>query len=107
MDNSKIEARGILLSMVRVYNVNTGKIIEEHVKVKGGKAMVHGDAEIKGVPGTGSPVELFFENPNGATTGKAFSTGSRKDILEILDHFPIEVTMIDCANPVVVVNAKV
>ena len=39
------------ITKVRVYNVNTNKVIEEHVRVQDGMA-VNGDASIQGVPGT-------------------------------------------------------
>ena len=38
------------ITVVKVYNTNTKKIIEEHVRVKDGHADVYGDATIKGVP---------------------------------------------------------
>lgn len=43
-------------TVVKVFNTNTKKIIEEHVRVKNGRAEVYGDAAIRGVPGTGSPL---------------------------------------------------
>lgn len=43
------------ITVVRVLNTNTNKIIEEHVRVEDGHAMVHGDEVIKGVPGNRLP----------------------------------------------------
>lgn len=94
------------VTVVRVHNVNTNKIIEEHVRVKNGNAMVHGDAVIPGVPGTGSGIDMFFIDPAGATTGKLFPTGRRKDVLEVPGYGAVEVTIIDCSNAVVFVRAK-
>lgn len=94
------------ITVVRVFNTNTKKIIEEHVRVKNGCAMVHGDTVIPGVPGTGSPVELFFMDPGGATTGKLFPTGKRKEMLIVPGYGEIEVSIIDCANSIVFVRAK-
>lgn len=93
------------VTVVRVLNTNTNKIIEEHVRVENGKAMVHGDETIKGVPGTGSKIDMYFENPGGAVTGKLFPTGNKKDSFDIEDYGKIEVTVIDCANPVVFIKA--
>lgn len=93
-------------TIVRILNTNTNKIIEEHVQVKNGKAVVHGDEKIPGVPGTGSRIDMYFENPGGSVTGKMFPTGNKKEYLEIPRHEKIQVTIIDCANPVVFVKAE-
>jgi hypothetical protein len=94
------------ITVVRVLNTNTNKIIEEHVRVKDKRAMVHGDEVIKGVPGTGSRIDMYFEQPGGAVTGKLFPTGNKKDIFEVTDFGSIEVTVIDCSNPIVFIRAK-
>lgn len=39
--------------------------------------MVHGDEVIKGVPGTGSRIDMYFEDPAGSKTGKLFPTGKQ------------------------------
>lgn len=92
-------------TIVRVYNVNTGKIIEEHVQVKNGEASTCGEARIEGVPGTGSPIEMFFLNPAGSKTGKLFPTGNRKEMMKVGGYPEAEVTILDCANPVLFVHA--
>lgn len=94
------------VTVVRVFNKNTNKIIEEHVRVKDGRAMVHGDEIIKGVPGTGSRIDMYFEKPAGAVTGKLFPTGNRKETFDVPDYGNIEVSVVDCANPVVFIRAK-
>lgn len=94
------------ITVVRVLNKNTNKIIEEHVRVKDGRAMVHGDEVIKGVPGTGSKIDMYFEDPAGAVTGKLFPTSNKKEIFDVPDYGSIEVTVIDCTNPVVFVRAQ-
>lgn len=94
------------ITVVRVLNTNTNKIIEEHVRVKNKRAMVHGDEVIKGVPGTGSRIDMYFEQPGGAVTGKLFPTGNKKDIFDVPDFGSIEVTVIDCSNPIVFIRAK-
>lgn len=94
------------ITVVRVFNTNTKKIIEEHVRVEDGRACVYGDASIKGVPGTGSPIDMFFLNPGGAGTGKLLPTGHKKDVFDVPGYGKIEVSVIDCSNPVVFVRAK-
>lgn len=94
------------VTVVRVYNTNTKKVIEEHVEVEDGCAKVDGMTRIKGVPGTGSPINMQFLDPAGARTGKLFPTGKRIDTLEIPAYGPIEATLLDCSNPVVFVRAS-
>lgn len=94
------------ITVVRVLNTNTNKIIEEHVRVKNGKAMVHGEEIVKGVPDTGSRIDMYFINPGGAVTGKLLPTGNKKDILNIPGFTPIEVSIVDSANPVVFFKAE-
>ena len=94
------------ITVVRVLNTNTNKIIEEHVRVENGKAMVHGDEMIKGVPGTGSRIDMYFENPGGSVTGKVFPTDQRKEVFLVPGYGDVEVTVIDCANPVVFIKAE-
>lgn len=94
------------ITVVRVLNTNTNKIIEEHVRVEDGHAMVHGDEAIKGVPGTGSRIDMYFEDPAGSKTGKLFPTGNKRDVFDVPDYGPIEVTVIDCSNPMVFIRAK-
>lgn len=94
------------ITVVRVLNTNTNKIIEEHVRVENGKAKVKGDEKISGVPGTGSRIDMYFENPGGAVSGKLFPSGNKKDIYNIDGVGEITVTLIDCANPVVFVKAE-
>lgn len=94
------------ITVVRIYNVNTAKIIEAHVRVENGKAAVDGNAQIKGVPGTGSPIDLYFEKPCGAATGKTFPTGKKREIIEVPDFGPVEVSVIDISNAAVYVRAS-
>ncbi len=95
------------ITTVRILNTNTGKIIEEHIRVdRDGKACVYGDEVIKGVPGTGSRIDMYFLEPGGAKTGKLFPTGHKKEIIDVPGYNNIEVTIIDCSNPVVFIKAK-
>ncbi len=94
------------VTVVRVHNTNTHKIIEEHVRVEDGHALVHGDEQIKGVPGTGSRIDMYFEDPAGSKTGKLFPTGNKRDVFDVPDYGRIEVTVMDCSNPMVFIRAK-
>ena len=93
-------------TIVRVFNTNTKKVIEEHVFVENGTAKTDGETCISGVPGSGSPIRMLFCDPGGAKTGKLFPTGNRKEKIEVEGYGTTEVTIIDCANPVVFIRAE-
>lgn len=94
------------ITKIRIYNTNTKKFIEEHVRVKDGRAMTTGDTKIIGVPGSSAPIDMLFERPDGCTTGKLFPTGNKKDILYPKGYDPIEVTIIDCSHPATLIPAE-
>lgn len=68
--------------------------------------MTTGDVTITGVPGTGAGMDVFFEHPGGATTGKLYPTGNPVDLLHPAGYPDIEATLIDCSNPVVILRAR-
>ena len=65
-----------------------------------------GDEVIKGVPGTGSRIDMYFEDPAGSKTGKLFPTGQKKEIFDVPGYGPAEVTVLDCSNPMVFIKAS-
>ena len=77
-------------TIVRVFNTNTNKIIEEHIQVENGHAKVHGDEVIRGVPGTGSRIDLFFMDPGGAATGKTPAEIARVSLKLLSDENTLE-----------------
>ncbi|KAF6836593.1 3-methylitaconate isomerase [Colletotrichum plurivorum] len=80
---------------VRVFNTNTGKVIESVFPLDGdGDAATAGDFAIDGVAGTAARVTLRFLDPAGSRTGTLFPTGSRVD-----DIHGRRVTCIDAGNP--------
>lgn len=94
------------VTVVRILNTNTNKVIEEHVRVKDGRAMVHGGEVIKGVPGTGSRIDMYFEDPAGSKTGKLFPTGKKQETFDVPGFGPAQVTVLDCSNPMVFIRAE-
>lgn len=88
-------------TLIRVHNVNTGKIIEARVRTPHGQLVYQGEAQIDGVPGTAAPVYLAFRNAIGAKTGKLLPTGNAVD--RVLD---MDATLVDGATPLVVVRAS-
>jgi 2-methylaconitate cis-trans-isomerase PrpF len=87
-------------TLVRIHNVNTGKIIEAQIATPGGRVIYDGDAHIDGVPGGAAPIHLSFLDVAGAKTGRLLPTGSARDTLA-----GVEVTCIDAAMPLVLIRA--
>ena len=93
------------ITRVRIHQINTDKLIVAEVPVKDGRFDEAGDYEIAGVPGRGGKIILRFSDPGGSLTGKLFPTGNVKDNLNVPEMGHIELTIIDAANPVVLVQA--
>ncbi len=90
---------------LRVYNTNTRKLIEAAFEVRGGRTLYRGDLAIPGVAGTGAPIRLDFVDPGGATTGRLLPTGRVREVLDVPEIGPVEVSMVDAANACVFVRA--
>jgi hypothetical protein len=88
-------------SIVRIYNVNTKKLIEARIETPGGRVEYDGDAAIDGVPGTAAPIHLAFLDAAGAKTGKLFPTGNPKDIIQ-----GVEASCVDAAMPIMAMRAR-
>jgi 2-methylaconitate cis-trans-isomerase PrpF len=93
-------------AVVRIHNVNTNRIIRAHFALLDGAPRVDGDLAIPGVAGTGAPIKLVFEDPGGAGTGLLLPTGNAIDLLTPEEGDPIEVSIVDAANPVCFVRAS-
>ncbi|WP_422392209.1 2-methylaconitate cis-trans isomerase PrpF family protein [Niallia oryzisoli] len=93
------------ITTVRIFNTNTQKVIIAEVEVENGHVKTEGLYSIPGVPGTGSPIYLSFTNAEGAVTGKLFPTGNPTDVVHS-SKGPINVSIVDVANPLVFVNAQ-
>lgn len=93
------------VTTVRIHNTNTGKLLLADVPVEGGLASVRGDCRIDGVPGTGAEILLDFSDTVGSSTGKLLPTGHPMDRMET-SRGPIDVSIVDVANPMVFVRAR-
>ena len=89
------------LTVVRIHNTNTTKLIVAHVPVAGGEAAVEGDFELPGVPGRGARIALDFVDPGGAGTGTLLPTGRPIDTVD-----GVTASLVDATNPVVFIRAK-
>ena len=88
-------------TVVRIYLVNTGALIEAVIQTPGGEVTYEGDAAIDGVPGTAAPVLLAFTDAVGGKTGALLPTGSARDEIDGL-----EVSCVDVAMPCVIARAE-
>ncbi len=87
-------------TIVRIRNKNTGALVEALIQTPGGEVTYDGDAMIPGVNGTAAPIQLRFREVAGAKTGKLFPTGLRTDVID-----GIQVSMVDCAMPMMILRA--
>ena len=87
-------------TLVRIRNLNTGKIIEAKVPTPGGGVTYQGEMRIDGAPGTAAAISLIFVDAAGSKTGHLLPTGAPKEMIEGLP-----VTCIDCAMPMVLIRA--
>jgi 2-methylaconitate cis-trans-isomerase PrpF len=85
---------------LRIYNRNTGKIVEAIVQTPDAKVTYAGDTAIDGVPGRGAPVVLNFLDGAGAKTGALLPTGRAVDAIQ-----GVEVSCVDYASPLVLIPA--
>lgn len=92
-------------TIVRVWQVNTGRRIIAHVPTRGGSPSVQGDFAVHGVPNPGAEIRLEFLDPGGSVSGTLLPTGHVIDDLRIPGHGLVAVTLIDAATPVVFVRA--
>lgn len=93
------------VTTVRIFNTNTGKIIAADVQTPDGEVAYEGDFAIAGVPGTASPIKLKFVEPAGTLGRGLLPTGNAVDTLEVPGFGPVEVSIVDAANPLVFVKA--
>jgi 2-methylaconitate cis-trans-isomerase PrpF len=87
-------------TLLRIFNRNTGKMVEAVVQTPYGRVTYAGDATIDGVPGRSAPVVLNFLDGAGAKTGALLPTGRAIDVIEGVD-----VSCVDFASPLVLIPA--
>ena len=91
---------------VRLLNRNTDSFIHVETPVSAGRFEPEGNCAIAGVDGTGSELKVNFLSPAGAKTGVLLPTGRAKDVLDIPGFGPLEATILDVSNPLVIVRAQ-
>lgn len=94
------------LTLVRIFNTNTRKMIHAKVPVKKGKVITDGDYAIDGVPGTGARIDLSFFDPAGPTTGRLLPTGNIVDRVTLENGERVSLTIVDAGNPTAFIPAE-
>ncbi|MFR5293441.1 MAG: PrpF domain-containing protein [Clostridium sp.] len=96
------------MTTVHMLNRNTDKYIDVTVPIdpEDKDLCPGGDCAIAGVDGTAAELNVKFLNPAGAKTGKLLPTGTCVETLEIPGFGPIEATILDVSNPMVLVKAE-
>ena len=89
------------ITSVRVRNLNTQRFIECQVSTPNKQVCYEGDVSISGVPGSAAGIRLSFLDVVGAKTGHLLPTGNTVDVID-----GVEVSCIDAATPVVLVEAS-
>ena len=93
------------MTTVRIYQVNTKKLIVAEVPVRNGLHNEEGDFMITGVPSPGAEIRLHFVDPGGSVTQMLLPTGNAKDTIEIAGIGKIAISIVDATNPLVFVKA--
>ncbi len=90
---------------VRIFNVNTNKIIVSRFDVAEGRALSEGDCRLDGVAGSAPPIRLEFVDPGGSKTGKLLPSGRQRDRLTLEDGTSVDASLVDAGNPCAFVEA--
>jgi len=88
-------------TLVTIYNVNTGAVVDAIVQTPGGVVNYEGHVSIDGVPGTAAPILLNFKSAIGSVTGKLLPTGN---VIDMIDG--VAVSCIDVAMPMIHIHAQ-
>jgi hypothetical protein len=92
------------VTQVRFLNTNTGKVIVAHVPVRDGRFDPRGTFALPGVPTTGAEIRLDYLDPGGSVTGALLPTGNVTDEVDVPGVGPVEISIVDAANPLVFVR---
>lgn len=88
----------------RLFNTNTGQLVDVGLTVTDGQAAVEGDVELPGVSGTGAPIELIYPDPAGSRISDLLPTGVPWESIDVAGRM-FDVSMVDATLPIVIVPA--
>jgi len=93
------------ITVVRIWQVNTNRLIIAHVPVRGGQPLEEGTFHLDGVPTPGAEIVVDFVDPGGSLTGALLPTGNVVDVLDVADVGRVRATLLDAATAMVFVHA--
>jgi hypothetical protein len=93
-------------TLVRVRNLNTGKITELSVPVRDGAPEEDGNFAIDGVPGFGPRIDMVMRDPGGSLTGKLLPAGAPVTPLDVPGIGTVEASLVDAGNPAAFVRGE-
>lgn len=93
------------ITVVRIWQVNTNRLIIAHVPVRDGEPLEEGEFWLDGVPSPGAEIEVDFVDPGGSLTGALLPTGNAVDELDVAGVGRIRATLLDAATAMVFVTA--
>ncbi len=94
------------ITTVRIWQVNTNKLIVAQVPTQGGFPVEDGDYRLAGVSVPGAEIKVEFHEPGGSGTGALLPTGNPVDELGVPGYGTVRVTMLDAATVMVYVRAE-
>lgn len=93
------------ITVVRMLNHNSHRLVVAHVPVHAGLAAYVGDYKVDGVPGTGAPIVLEFLDPAGSVFGRLLPTGNLHDQINT-SRGSFDLSIVDVSHPTVFVRAS-
>jgi methylitaconate Delta-isomerase len=90
------------VTVVRIHNTNTKRLIKATVRVENGRVVERGDAVIAGVPGSAAPILLDFADTAGSFTGRLLPIGTS---VNLPGPDGVRASVLDVGNPMVLVPA--
>ncbi|AZS49364.1 3-methylitaconate isomerase [Entomomonas moraniae] len=94
------------VTIVRVFNTNTQKVMVETVQTPNAQVTYEGDYSIAGVPGCAAPIKIKVLDPAGSVFKSLLPTNNVIDTLDVPSFGKIEVSIVDAANPFIFIRAK-
>ncbi len=91
------------IAAIRIWQVNTSRLIVAHIPVRGGRVQGDGDFILDGVAFPAAEIRLDFES--GPDAPDLFPTGAPTSVIEWSGGLPFEATLIDAGSPTILVYA--
>ena len=104
IEEGLVEPNGAV-TVLTLFNRNTGKRVRTHVPVHDGSPLEEGDFAIAGVPGTGAKIVNEFLDPGGSVLGSVLPTGRAVDKVQPQGGPPVEVSLVDVGSPMAFIRA--